>query len=74
MQFTGDVTIALRNLRGGGKQMGLQWRKVDAALAAAGRSATCTPISSARHSKWARTFNLYKQNRQTSSPCGRGCR
>ena len=29
VQFTGDVTIALRNLRGGGKQVGLQWRKVD---------------------------------------------
>lgn len=29
-QFTGDVNINLRNLRGGGKQIGLQWRKVDA--------------------------------------------
>jgi translocation and assembly module TamA len=30
LQFTGDVNINLRNLRGGGKQIGLQWRKVDA--------------------------------------------
>ena len=31
VQITGDVTINLRNIRGGGKQLGLQWRKVDAA-------------------------------------------
>ncbi|WP_187632103.1 BamA/TamA family outer membrane protein [Hymenobacter lutimineralis] len=31
VQLTGDVTINLRNIRGGGKQLGLQWRKVDAA-------------------------------------------
>ncbi|OUJ76346.1 hypothetical protein BXP70_02070 [Hymenobacter crusticola] len=31
LQLTGDVTINLRNLRGGGKQVGLQWRKVDIA-------------------------------------------
>ena len=30
VQFTGDVTINLRNLKGGGKQVGLQWRKTDA--------------------------------------------
>ncbi|MFC7666389.1 BamA/TamA family outer membrane protein [Hymenobacter humi] len=30
VQFTGDVTINLRNIRGGGKQIGLQWRKTDA--------------------------------------------
>ena len=30
LQITGDVNINLRNLRGGGKQIGLQWRKVDA--------------------------------------------
>ena len=30
VQFTGDVTINLRNLKGGGKQAGLQWRKTDA--------------------------------------------
>ncbi len=31
VQFTGDVTINLRNIKGGGKQLGLQWRKTDAA-------------------------------------------
>jgi translocation and assembly module TamA len=30
VQLTGDVTIALRNIKGGGKGLGLQWRKVDA--------------------------------------------
>ncbi len=30
VQFTGDVTINLRNLKGGGKQVGLQFRKLDA--------------------------------------------
>ncbi|GAA4016434.1 hypothetical protein GCM10022408_32380 [Hymenobacter fastidiosus] len=29
LQITGDVTINLRNLSGGGKQIGLQWRKLD---------------------------------------------
>jgi translocation and assembly module TamA len=29
VQVTGDVTIALRNIKGGGKGLGLQWRKVD---------------------------------------------
>ncbi|GAA4390873.1 BamA/TamA family outer membrane protein [Hymenobacter koreensis] len=31
VQVTGDVTLNLRNLGGSGKQMGVQWRKVDAA-------------------------------------------
>ncbi|WP_052732492.1 BamA/TamA family outer membrane protein [Hymenobacter terrenus] len=30
VQFTGDITINLRNIKGGGKQLGLQWRKTDA--------------------------------------------
>ena len=30
VQLTGDVTIALRNIKGGGKGIGLQWRKLDA--------------------------------------------
>ena len=30
VQFTGDVTINLRNIKGGGKQAGVQWRKTDA--------------------------------------------
>lgn len=29
LQFTADVTVNLRNLKGGGKQVGLQFRKVD---------------------------------------------
>ncbi len=29
LQFTADVTINLRNIKGGGKQVGLQFRKVD---------------------------------------------
>ncbi|WP_375438120.1 BamA/TamA family outer membrane protein [uncultured Hymenobacter sp.] len=29
VQLTGDVTIALRNIKGGGKGLGLQWRKTD---------------------------------------------
>ncbi|KAA9333024.1 BamA/TamA family outer membrane protein [Hymenobacter busanensis] len=31
VQITGDVTLNLRNLGGTGKQLGLQWRKVEAA-------------------------------------------
>ncbi|GAA3938886.1 POTRA domain-containing protein [Hymenobacter algoricola] len=31
VQITGDVTINLRNISGGGKQLGLQWRKLDVA-------------------------------------------
>ncbi|MBX0291691.1 BamA/TamA family outer membrane protein [Hymenobacter sp. HSC-4F20] len=30
IQITGDVTINLRNLSGGGKGLGVQWRKLDA--------------------------------------------
>ena len=30
LQFTGEVTINLRNIKGGGKQAGVQWRKTDA--------------------------------------------
>ncbi len=29
-QFTGEATINLRNIKGGGKQAGVQWRKTDA--------------------------------------------
>ncbi|AYA37838.1 hypothetical protein D3Y59_12765 [Hymenobacter oligotrophus] len=31
VQLTGDVTLNLRNLGGGGKQLGLQWRKIGTA-------------------------------------------
>ncbi|MCA8833277.1 BamA/TamA family outer membrane protein [Hymenobacter pini] len=30
VQITGDITLNLRNLNGGGKGVGLQWRKLDA--------------------------------------------
>ena len=30
LQFTGEATIHLRNIKGGGKQAGVQWRKTDA--------------------------------------------
>jgi len=61
VQFTGDVTVALRNLRGGGKQLGLQWRKVDAAsqlldLSYLHPNIFGTPLEVGV------TFNLYKQN------------
>jgi len=61
VQFTGDVTVALRNLRGGGKQLGLQWRKVDAAsqlldLSYLHPNIFGTPLEVGT------TFNLYKQN------------
>ena len=60
-QFTGDVNINLRNLRGGGKQIGLQWRKVDAA--------TQTLDGNYLHPNFfgtplevGTTFNFYKQS------------
>ena len=61
VQFTGDVTINLRNLRGGGKQVGLQWRKVDVLsqlfdLNYLHPNIFGTPLEVGA------TFNLYKQN------------
>ncbi|RAK62649.1 hypothetical protein DLM85_22540 [Hymenobacter edaphi] len=61
VQVTGDVTLNLRNIGGGGKQLGLQWRKVDAAsqvLDAAYQHPNFfgTPIDVAA------TFNLFKQD------------
>ncbi|MCC3156201.1 BamA/TamA family outer membrane protein [Hymenobacter sp. 15J16-1T3B] len=61
VQVTGDVTLNLRNIGGGGKQLGLQWRKVDAAsqlLDAAYQHPNFfgTPIDVAG------TFNLFKQD------------
>ena len=59
-QFTGDVNINLRNLRGGGKQIGLQWRKVDAVTQSLDANYSHpnffgTPLEVGG------TFNLYKQ-------------
>ncbi|RTQ48611.1 hypothetical protein EJV47_16700 [Hymenobacter gummosus] len=61
VQITGDVTLNLRNIGGGGKQLGVQWRKVDAAsqvLDAGYQHPNFfgTPIDVAG------TFNLFKQN------------
>ncbi len=59
--ITGDVTINLRNLKGGGKQVGLQWRKTDALsqlfdLQYAHPNFFGTPLEVSG------SFNLYKQN------------
>ncbi|QNE40943.1 BamA/TamA family outer membrane protein [Hymenobacter sp. NBH84] len=61
VQLTGDVTINLRNIKGGGKQLGLQWRKVDAASQQLDAQYVHpnffgTPLEVAG------TFNLYRQN------------
>ncbi|RZK95776.1 MAG: hypothetical protein EOO62_29795, partial [Hymenobacter sp.] len=61
VQFTGDVTIALRNLRGGGKQIGLQWRKVDAASQTLDAN-YLHPNFFGTPLEVAVTFNLYRQN------------
>jgi len=61
VQFTGDVTIALRNLRGGGKQVGLQWRKVDA-LTQTLDASYLHPNIFGTPLEVAGTFNLYRQN------------
>jgi len=61
LQITGDVTINLRNLSGGGKQVGLQWRKLDVASQLFDAQYVHpnffgTPL------ELAGTFNLYKQS------------
>jgi outer membrane protein assembly factor BamA len=61
VQLTGDVTIALRNIKGGGKGLGLQWRKTDASsqqLDAQYAHPTFfgTPL------ELGATFNLYRQS------------
>jgi translocation and assembly module TamA len=60
VQFTGDVTINLRNLRGGGKQVGLQWRKTDAVSQLLDASYLHPNIFGTPLEVGA-TFNLYKQ-------------
>jgi translocation and assembly module TamA len=60
VQFTGDVTINLRNLRGGGKQVGLQWRKTDAISQLLDASYLHPNIFGSPLEVGA-TFNLYKQ-------------
>ena len=58
--FTGDVTINLRNLKGGGKQVGLQWRKTDA-LSQLFDAQYVHPNFFGTPLELAGTFNLYKQ-------------
>ncbi len=60
VQFTGDVTINLRNLRGGGKQMGLQWRKTDA-LSQLLDASYLHPNIFGTPLEVGFTFNLYRQ-------------
>ncbi|QKG58574.1 BamA/TamA family outer membrane protein [Hymenobacter sp. BRD128] len=60
VQFTGDVTINLRNLRGGGKQVGLQWRKTDATSQLLDAS-YLHPNIFGTPLEVGGTFNLYKQ-------------
>ncbi|RYY12236.1 MAG: hypothetical protein EOO36_17810, partial [Cytophagaceae bacterium] len=60
-QFTGDVNINLRNLRGGGKQIGLQWRKVDAATQSLDAN-YLHPNFFGTPLEVGTTFNLYKQS------------
>lgn len=61
VQVTGDVTIALRNIKGGGKGLGLQWRKVD--LNSQQLDAQYThPTFFGTPLELGGTFNLYRQS------------
>ena len=60
VQFTGDVTINLRNIKGGGKQVGLQWRKTDA-ISQLLDAQYVHPNFFGTPLEVAGTFNLYKQ-------------
>ncbi|MDQ2769982.1 MAG: BamA/TamA family outer membrane protein [Bacteroidota bacterium] len=60
VQFTGDVTINLRNLKGGGKQVGLQWRKTDA-ISQLLDAQYVHPNFFGTPFEVAASFNLYKQ-------------
>lgn len=61
VQFTGDVTINLRNIKGGGKQLGLQWRKTDA-ISQLLDAQYVHPNFFGTPLEVSATFNLYKQN------------
>ncbi|MBF9221626.1 BamA/TamA family outer membrane protein [Hymenobacter ruricola] len=60
VQFTGDVTINLRNIKGGGKQLGLQWRKTDA-LSQLLDAQYVHPNFFGSPLELSGTFNLYQQ-------------
>ena len=61
VQFTGDVTINLRNIKGGGKQLGVQWRKTDA-FSQLLSAQYVHPNFFGTPLEVAGTFDLYKQN------------
>ena len=60
VQFTGDVTINLRNIKGGGKHLGLQFRKTDA-LSQLLDAQYVHPNFFGTPLEVAGTFSLYKQ-------------
>ena len=60
VQFTGDVTINIRNIKGGGKQVGVQWRKTDA-LSQLLDAQYVHPNFFGTPFEVAANFNLYKQ-------------
>ncbi|WP_310394751.1 BamA/TamA family outer membrane protein [Hymenobacter sp.] len=60
VQITGDVTINLRNIKGGGKQIGLQFRKTDA-LSQLLDAQYVHPNFFGTPLEVAGTFNLYQQ-------------
>jgi translocation and assembly module TamA len=61
VQITGDVTINLRNISGGGKQLGLQWRKLDVASQLFDAQ-YLHPNFFGTPLELGGTFNLYKQS------------
>jgi len=61
VDFTGDVTIHLRNIKGGGKQAGLQFRKTDA-LSQLLDISYIHPNFFGTPLEVVGTFNLYRQN------------
>jgi translocation and assembly module TamA len=60
VDFTGDVTINLRNIKGGGKQAGLQYRKTDALSQLLDVQYT-HPTFFGTPLEVAASFNLYRQ-------------
>jgi outer membrane protein assembly factor BamA len=61
VQFTGEATMNLRNIKGGGKQVGVQWRKTDA-ISQQLDAQYVHPNFFGTPLELAGTFNLYKQN------------
>ena len=61
VDFTGDVTINLRNIKGGGKQFGLNWRKTDA-ISQVFDVQYVHPNFFGTTLEVSASFNLYRQN------------